>query len=128
MSNLSSIDPPSNTVELDIDCKNLLLVRDVEQVEPSDRVFAAANLVEGPLPQDLVLVRDVDVAATDAFGRVLHHAVVPSLAIGEDGGFDLRGWRLLIFHERWKEGFGWTCIVLRRDQRVDGARAFGEAR
>lgn len=105
MSNLSSIDPPSNTIELDIDRKNLLLVRDVEQVETSDGVFAAANLVEGPLPEDLVFVRDVDVAAADAFSRVLHHAVVPSLAIGEDGGFDLRGWRLLVFHERWKGGF-----------------------
>lgn len=92
---LISVGAPSKAVELDIDPSNLLLVRNVKQVEALDVVGALANAAESPLPEALVAVGNVDLAGLDVLDWVLLHAFVPLVAGVEDGGADLGD--LLVF-------------------------------
>jgi hypothetical protein len=124
---LPSVETPSKAVELDIDPGNLLLVvRDVKQIEAVDIVAAAAHAAKLPLPEALVAVCDVDLAGFDVFDWVLLYASEPRVAIVEDVGVDLQRLVSALLREG-SDGMGWgVYVVVRRDQRVDGAGAFAE--
>ena len=88
--NLLSVGTPTEAVELNISPSNLLVVRNVEEIEAVDVVFAAAHTAKPPLPQALVAVYNVDLAGLDVPDGVLLHAFEPGVAAVDDVGIDLQ--------------------------------------
>lgn len=75
---VSSVDPPRDTVELDVKAGDLLLVVDLEKIESFDRYLLAPDCGEAPIPED-VIARDEDL---EVFGAVESRSVENAVDVG----------------------------------------------